>query len=106
MGVNLLGKIKLHEIAKEIGLTSKEVVEKANELGIEAKSHMSSVDEAQAEKIKKAFSKNNAKDANKAVNKEKQKDSKKSETPVIIRRTIVAEEDEKVATNKYFEACL
>ncbi len=27
-----MGKIKLHEIAKEIGLTSKEVVEKAKEL--------------------------------------------------------------------------
>lgn len=28
MGVEVLGKIKIHEIAKEIGLASKEVVER------------------------------------------------------------------------------
>ena len=55
MGVNLLGKIKLHEIAKEMGLTSKEVVDKAIEIGIDAKSHMSSVEDEDAEKIRKAF---------------------------------------------------
>ena len=37
MGVKLLAKIKIHEMAKEMGLTSKEIIEKANELGIEAK---------------------------------------------------------------------
>ena len=47
-----MGKIKIHEIAKEMGLTSKEIIEKANELGIEAKSHMSGVDEQEANKIK------------------------------------------------------
>ena len=52
MGVKLLGKIKIHEIAKEIGLTSKEVIEKAHELGIEVKSHMSGVEEQEAEKQK------------------------------------------------------
>ena len=55
MGVKLLGKIKIHEISKEMGLTSKEIIEKANELGIEAKSHMSSVDEQEASKIKRAL---------------------------------------------------
>ena len=32
MGVKLLGKIKIHEIAKKVGLASKEVIEKAREL--------------------------------------------------------------------------
>ena len=34
MGVKLLGKMKIHEIAKELGLTSKDVIAKANELGM------------------------------------------------------------------------
>ena len=55
MGVNLLGKIKIHELAKEIGLTSKEIIEKALKLGIEAKSHMSVVEDSDVEKIKKSL---------------------------------------------------
>ena len=38
-----MGKIKIHEIAKLLGLGSKEVVTKAQELGVEATSHMSAV---------------------------------------------------------------
>ena len=48
--MKLLGKIKIHEIAKKLGLTSKEVIKRANELNIEAKSHLSGVDENQAKK--------------------------------------------------------
>ena len=47
-----MGKIKIHEIAKLLGLGSKEVVAKAQELGIEATSHLSSVEEEQANKIR------------------------------------------------------
>lgn len=36
-GVKLLGKIKIHEIAKKLGLASKEVLEAANNIKIEAK---------------------------------------------------------------------
>ena len=81
-----MGKIKIHEIAKEIGLTSKEIIEKANELGIEAKSHMSGVDEKEAEKIKKAFSKNSKSEENK-------KTVEKS-APVIIRREVIISDEE------------
>ena len=55
MGVNLLGKIKIHEIAKKLGLTSKEVLDVANKLKIDAKSHMSGVEEEEAKKIRKIF---------------------------------------------------
>ena len=48
-----MAKIKIHEIAKKIGLTSKEIIEKANELGINVKSHLSSIEDEQAEKIEK-----------------------------------------------------
>lgn len=50
-----MSKKRLNEIAKEIGKTSKEVVAKALELGLEVKTHASSVDEAGAKRIVEAF---------------------------------------------------
>ena len=94
-----MGKIKIHEIAKEIGLTSKEIIEKANELGIEAKSHMSGVDEQEAEKIKKAFSKDSKKEENKKVA-EKVKEEKKNSAPVIIRREVIISDEEEEEKKK------
>ena len=87
-----MGKIKIHEIAKEMGLTSKEIIEKAKELGIEAKSHMSGVDEKEASKIKSAFPKSDKK----VENKKSQGKEEKKNTPVIIRReVIITDEEEK-----------
>ena len=89
-----MGKIKIHEIAKEMGLTSKEIIAKAEKLGIEAKTHMSSVDEKDAEKIKKELSNNNtSKEDNKKVV-ERQKEDKKNSTPVIIRREVIINDEE------------
>ena len=48
-----MGKIKIHEIAKEVGLTSKEVLKIANDLGIGVTSHLSAVDDSQADEIRK-----------------------------------------------------
>ena len=55
-----MGKIKIHEIAKKLGLTSKEVLEVAKKLNIEAKSHLSGVEQDEADKIEKEISKNGA----------------------------------------------
>ena len=52
---------KLKEIAKKIGVNSKEVLEKAQELGLDVKTHMSSVDESEAKKIEAKLSNNNTK---------------------------------------------
>jgi translation initiation factor IF-2 len=82
VGVILLGKVKLHEIAKKIGVNSKEVVEKAMELGLDVKSHMSTVEEDDAKKIESKFS---------GVKKEVKE---KKEEPVIIRRAVIVSEDE------------
>ena len=80
-----MGKVKIHEIAKKIGINSKEVLEKAIELGMEVKTHMSSVTEEEAKKIEAKFS-----GAKKEV-------KEKKETPVIIRReVIVTDENKKV----------
>ena len=51
----LLGKIKLYEIAKKLNLTSKEVLEMAQKLNIDVKSHMSGVDEEDAKKIENSL---------------------------------------------------
>ena len=57
MGVKLLGKIKIYDISKKLGLTSKEVLDVANKLNIEAKSHLSSIDEEDAKKIENELAK-------------------------------------------------
>ena len=51
MGVTLLGKIKIHEIAKKLNTSSKEIIEVANRLNINAKSHLSGIEEEEAKKI-------------------------------------------------------
>ena len=95
-----MGKVKIHEIAKELDLTSKEIIEKANSLGIKVSSHLSSVDDEQANKIKAELKKENnkaekASSLNKNTNNKKVKDEKKNETPVIIRREVIVTEENK-----------
>ncbi|MGT2844564.1 translation initiation factor IF-2 [Streptococcus hongkongensis] len=51
-----MSKRRLHEIAKEIGKTSKEVVDHAKNLGLDVKSHASSVEDNDAQKIISSFS--------------------------------------------------
>ena len=90
-----MAKIKIHEIAKELGLVSKEVVAKAQELGIEVKNHMSAVTEEQAEQIKNSLKKGESKETkkenkpSKTSEPEKEKKKAEKETPVIIRREVI-----------------
>ena len=83
-----MGKIKIHEIAKELNITSKEVLEKAKELGIEAKSHLSGVEETEAQKIRDSFSTGTKKIA------EEKKEKQQPANHVIIRREIVVSDEE------------
>ena len=103
-----MGK-KIHEIAKEVGLTSKEVLKIANELGIDVKSHLSAVDENDVKKIRDNITGKQNTEKKEAGNqnvKQVKKDttssnSKKNETPVIIRReVIISEEEEKKAQDE------
>jgi len=56
MEMIVLGKIKIHEIAKKLNLTSKEALEVAQKLNIEEKSHLRNIEENDAEKIEKEIS--------------------------------------------------
>ena len=54
-----MGKIKIHELAKELDLPSKEVLQKAKNLNIDVSSHLSNIDDEQADKIRKAYKNKN-----------------------------------------------
>ncbi len=87
-------KVKIYEIAKKFNLTSKEVLEKALELNIDAKSHLSSIEEADAIRLEEKLS---SKREKKEVVKNKEagvKKEAKNETPVIIRREVIITEEE------------
>ena len=77
-----MSKIKVHELAKKIGINSKELVEKANELGINVKSHLSTLEDSDAKKLEENFGK---------VKKEV---TEKTSGPVIIRRQVIMNEEE------------
>ena len=91
-----MGKVKIHEIAKKMGLTSKEVIDKALELKIEAKSHLSAITEEEAQKLENSFKKKETKIENKNVDKkeDKKENKPKKEVPVIIRREVIISEEE------------
>ena len=86
-----MGKIKLYDIAKELNLTSKEVLEIAKKLNIEAKSHLSSVSEEDAKRIQENAIKPKKTEEKKA-NQEKAK-TEKNDSPVIIRREVIVNDD-------------
>ncbi len=88
-----MGKIKIHEIAKKLNLTSKEVLDIANKLNIEAKSHLSAVEESEAKKIEEKITNKNAGNKKATENKNVKKENK-NETPVIIRREVIIAQDE------------
>mgnify|MGYP004461592943 CR=1 FL=1 len=97
-----MGKLKVHELAKELGMESKELITKAKEIGIEVTSHLSSLEEEQVNKIKNILKKNENKGvkAQKSMEQEKnkekkEKNSKKEATPVIIRREVILADEEK-----------
>ena len=86
-----MGNIILYEIAKELNLTSKEVLEIAKKLNIEAKSHLSSVSEEDAKRIQENAIKPKKTEEKKA-NQEKAK-TEKNDSPVIIRREVIVNDD-------------
>ena len=79
---------KIHELAKELKVNSKEVIEVASKLNIDVKNHLSTITDEEAKKITKSMGK---------VNKEKKEVKKEivSDEPVIMRRTVIIDEDDK-----------
>ena len=53
MEVLNLEKIKIHELAKKLGVETKRIIEIAKQAGIDAKSHLSSITEDESKEIEK-----------------------------------------------------
>lgn len=102
-----MSKKRLYEIAKELGKESKEVVARAKELGLDVKSHSSSVEEAVAAKIAASFKpaaapKVEAKPAAPKVSAEKKAEKSEPAKPAVAKEEAkpaepVAPKTEKVA---------
>ena len=90
-----MGKMKVHELAKKLDKTSKEIIAIAQELGVEVKSHMSSIEEDIVSKIEnkvKGVKSTDNKDTKKIQEKETKKE--KNDEPVIIRRQVIISDEE------------
>ena len=99
-----MGKIKIYKIAKKLNLTSKEVLDVAQKLNIDVKSHLSGVEEDEAKKIEEHFSTNKTKKQEKqASNKGKAENKKEEKAPVIIRREVIISEEDEQAKKKEME---
>ncbi len=102
-----MSKKRLYEIAKELGKESKEVVARAKELGLDVKSHSSSVEEAVAAKIAASFKpaaapKVEAKPAEPKASAEKKAEKSEPAKPAVAKEEVkpaepVASKTEKVA---------
>ena len=93
-----MGKIKIHEIAKKLNLTSKEIIERATSMGISVKNHLSSVEEDVAAKIEESYKNNESKTKNAKEEKtnvvEAKHKKEKEKAPVIIRREVIISDEE------------
>ena len=86
-----MGKMKVHELAKELNMQSKELVEKLIELNYNVKSHMTTLEEEEVARIRKQLKGNNSNATEKNSTPKKEK---KPIAPVIIRREITRIESE------------
>ena len=99
-----MSKIKIHELAKKLNKQSKEVMEAANRLGLDIKSHLNTVDEETAKKIEKEMEKTKMEKKNNATSKhEENKKEKANTTPVIIRREVIISDEELAKQEKQKE---
>lgn len=64
-----MGKTRIYELAKELDKSSKEVVTKAQEMGMEVNNHMESVSDAEVTALKKAFKGKDSKEKSQAQGK-------------------------------------
>ena len=84
-----MAKIKIYEIAKELNVDNKSVIDVANKIGLSVKSHLSAIEEDEAKKIRDSFNK-------KVSNKEEKVSKSNNEIargPVIIRREVIVNEE-------------
>ena len=52
-----MGKLKVYELAKELNLSNTELLERLNNMGISVKSHLSTLEDNDVEKVRKGINK-------------------------------------------------
>ncbi len=70
-----MSKMRIYELAKQLGVPNKELMGKLEGIGIQANSHMSMIDDAEAEKIKALYQPAKAKEPKKQETKEQPKNN-------------------------------
>ena len=53
-----MGKMKVYELAKEMGITNAELIKRLSNMGVEVKSHLSVIEDEVVGKIKKGVKRN------------------------------------------------
>ena len=69
-----MAKERIYEVAKELGIDNKVVVDKAKDLGFDVTNHMSSLEDSQVNQLKSSFQ--NSAPANKKQEKSSKKNNK------------------------------
>ncbi len=96
-----MGKMKLYELAKEMNLSSKELLEQAKAIGIGIKSHLSVISDDDVKNLKEKYKRQEKTETRKeekkpkTENAPKKDNSNKKDNPVIIRREVILEDDNK-----------
>lgn len=71
-----MSKTRIYELAKELKLPSKDIIEKAKTVGITYSSHMSTMEEADVKKVREAFAQKSVTSASTAKSAKAKKDQK------------------------------
>ena len=91
-----MSKIRVHALAKEIGITSKELILKLNEMEIPVKNHMSTLESADEDRIRKLYKKSSSKNESPVKN-----DNSKNSRDVKAKSEVAKNsKDKKEKTNK------
>jgi translation initiation factor IF-2 len=98
-----MGKKRLFELAKEIGMSNKDLLAKALAMGFDLKSHMSTLDEFQIDKIKRDLNLGGSKEivekrvTQTVIRRRVQKETAVEAKPVLVEEPVDESDEEKVA---------
>ena len=106
-----MSKIRVHALAKEIGITSKELILKLNEIEIPVKNHMSTLESDDEEKVRKLYKKSssenespvkndNSKNSRDVKNKKQDANNIKTNKEKANKGNVKKNKDKKVNTDK------
>ena len=90
-----MSKIRIHELSKELGVSSKTIIEKLKEIGINASSHMSAVDDEAANFIKNSYAAKTEEPVKEEPKKAEPKPAEKKAEPKQEKKTEPKHEEKK-----------